>query len=88
MNVAVADRFGQNLVRLRKQADLSQDQVALMAELHRTEISMLERGIRLARIDTLVKLMAALEVTADELLEGISWRPGSYRPGGFRDGGR
>ena len=85
--MSVAEQFGRNLVYLRKLADLSQEDVSRLADLHRTEISMLERGIRLARIDTLVKLAGALEVTPDELLDGIDWKPAAYRPGRFRDAG-
>jgi transcriptional regulator with XRE-family HTH domain len=79
----VSDRFAANLIRIRKEADLSQEELAIMASIHRTEISLLERGVRLPRLDTLVKVAASLEVSADELLAGISWKPGSYRPGGF-----
>jgi transcriptional regulator with XRE-family HTH domain len=80
-----AARFGDNLVRHRKGADLSQEGLSHLSSLHRTEISQLERGLRLCRIDTLVKLAASLEVSADELLDGITWSPGNYRPGGFVD---
>ncbi len=80
----ITDRFAANLLRIRKQADLSQDDLAVMASIHRTEISMLERGIRLPRLDTIVKIAASLEVTADELLAGIGWEPGSQRSGSFR----
>jgi transcriptional regulator with XRE-family HTH domain len=38
----VAARFGDNLRRQRKLADLSQDDLAFRASLHRTEISQLE----------------------------------------------
>ena len=75
LRTAVAERFGKNLVRCRRQADLSQEELGFRADLHRTEIGILERGIRLARIDTLIKLMGALEVSADELLVGIEWKP-------------
>ncbi|HXR30902.1 MAG TPA: helix-turn-helix transcriptional regulator, partial [Solirubrobacterales bacterium] len=75
--------FGDNLARCRKQADLSQDELALLASLHRTEISQLERGLRLARVDTLVKLKCSLEVSADDLLAGLTWSPGELRRGGF-----
>ncbi len=44
---------------------------------------MLERGIRLARIDTLVKLAGALEVSPNELLEGIAWVPTAPLIGSF-----
>ncbi len=83
MFVDIAARFGDNLARCRKLADLSQEELSLRASLHRTEISQLERGLRIARIDTLIKLRDALEVSSDDLLAGIVWNSGQYRPGGF-----
>jgi transcriptional regulator with XRE-family HTH domain len=80
----VAARFGDNLARCRKRADLSQDELSVLASLHRKEVSQLERGLRLARLDTLVKLKCSLEVSADELLDGIAWKVGSFRYGRFR----
>jgi len=82
--VDIAARFGDNLARCRRRADLSQDELSVRASLHRTEISQLERGLRLARIDTLIKLMGSLEVSADELLAGMTWDPGDTRIGKFR----
>jgi transcriptional regulator with XRE-family HTH domain len=82
--VDIAARFGDNLARCRRRADLSQDELSVRASLHRTEVSQLERGLRLPRIDTLVKLTASLEVSADELLAGIAWDPGDTRVGRFR----
>lgn len=79
----IAVRFGRNIARVRKLADLSQEELSVMASLHRTEISQLERGLRLARIDTLVKLAGSLEASTDDLLVGIEWQPGQLRPGGF-----
>ena len=68
----IAARFGDNLARCRKLADLSQEETSYRAGLHRTEISQLERGLRIPRIDTLVKLASALAVPADNLLDGIA----------------
>jgi transcriptional regulator with XRE-family HTH domain len=82
--VDIAAQFGDNLARCRKRADLSQDELSVRASLHRTEISQLERGLRLARIDTLIKLTGSLEVSADELLAGITWDPGGTRIGKFK----
>ncbi|HEX3239658.1 MAG TPA: helix-turn-helix transcriptional regulator [Solirubrobacterales bacterium] len=79
----VAERFGKNLVRCRRRARISQEELGFRADLHRTEIGMLERGIRLARIDTLIKLMGALEVSADELLAGMGWQPINMVRGSF-----
>lgn len=42
-----------------------------------------ERGLRLPRIDTLVKLSFSLEVDVADLLVGIAWTPGDVRRGGF-----
>jgi transcriptional regulator with XRE-family HTH domain len=81
--VDLAGRFGDNLARVRREADLSQDELALRASVHRTEVSQLERGLRIARVDTLVKLAASLEVDASELLTGLTWTPGSARVGQF-----
>lgn len=69
------DRFHWSLRRLRRRAGLSQEQLAARASLHRTEVGFLERGHRVPRIDTFVKLAAALEVSPDELLEGVEWIP-------------
>ncbi len=71
----VADRFRVNLRRCRRRADLSQEQLAQLASVHRTEVGLLENGARIPRLDTLVKLMGSLEVSADELLDGIEWLP-------------
>lgn len=84
----VAQQFGRNLVQARRSAGLSQEQLAFLADLHRTEIGMLERGTRLARIDSLIKLCGALEIRPDELLDGVEWQPGTPQLGQFRERGR
>lgn len=62
---------------------MSQEELGIRASLHRTEISQLERGLRVARIDTLVKLAGALGVPPSELITGINWSPGSTTTGQF-----
>lgn len=79
----VAERFGENLARIRREADVSQDELAARASVHRTAISQLERGLHVTRIDTLVKLAASLEASPAELLAGIVWKPGTRRAGHF-----
>jgi transcriptional regulator with XRE-family HTH domain len=79
----VAARFGDNLVRCRKLAEISQDELGVRASVHRTEISQLERAPRVARIDTLIKLAGSLECDPSELLEGMQWSPGDLRHGQF-----
>lgn len=69
----VAARFGENLRRCRRKAGLSQEDVAFLASLHRTEIGLLERGQRVPKIDTAVRLAAAVSVEPADLLDGIVW---------------
>jgi transcriptional regulator with XRE-family HTH domain len=83
----VARRFTEHLVAARKKAGLSQEELSFRVALHRTEISLLERGARVPRIDTLVKLAGALGVRPEDLLDGIRWHPGDYSPGGFEETG-
>jgi transcriptional regulator with XRE-family HTH domain len=65
------ERFGANVRRLRTAAGLSQEQLGARAELHRTEISLLERAAREPRLSTIVRVARALRVRPAELLEGI-----------------
>jgi transcriptional regulator with XRE-family HTH domain len=81
--VSVAQKFGENVLIYRKRANLSQEELGFRASLHRTEISQLERGVRLARIDTLIKLAGAFSVPPGDLLKGLAWTPGSVREGRF-----
>jgi transcriptional regulator with XRE-family HTH domain len=69
------DRFAVNLRRAREAAGVSQEELAERCEVHRTEISLLERGGREPRLGTMVKLATALGTTAEALCEGINWDP-------------
>jgi transcriptional regulator with XRE-family HTH domain len=73
--VSLKERFSANLKRARRRAGLTQEELGLLTELHRTEISLLENAKRMPRLDTLVKLVCALECRADELIEGLIWLP-------------
>ncbi len=73
----LALKFGENLVRCRRRADMSQEELGSRASLHRTEIGLLENGRRVARIDTLIQLAGAMSIAPEELLEGIHWNAGS-----------
>lgn len=79
----VAERFGENLGRVRRREGLSQEQLAIRASLHRTEVGKLERAGRVCRIDTLIRLAGAMAIPPGELLEGIDWVPGPEPSGAF-----
>lgn len=80
-DTAFATRFGQNLSYCRERRSLSQEELGFSAELHRTAIGQLERGQRIARTDTLVKLVGSLAVPPEELLDGLLWTPGAWTRG-------
>ena len=79
----VAEHFGENLRRARKRAGLSQEELAVRASLHRTEIGLVERGERSVRLDTAIKLAGAAGVPLAELVAGIEWSPGFSQRGQF-----
>ncbi|MDR0576148.1 MAG: helix-turn-helix domain-containing protein [Candidatus Accumulibacter sp.] len=57
-----------NLRRLRAEREMSQEDLALESELHRTFVAHVERGARNISIDNIEKLANALNVTVHELL--------------------
>jgi transcriptional regulator with XRE-family HTH domain len=79
----VAERFGDNLRRVRRREGLSQEELAARASLHRTEIGKLENTERVPRIDTLIQLAGAMSIAPGELLDGIYWVPGPKPRGTF-----
>ncbi len=67
---AVHAQFATNLRRHRKRLGLSQEELARLCDLHRTEISLLERSKRSPRLETIVNLARGLELSSVcELLE-------------------
>jgi len=81
MNAAFAIRFGENLASHRESNHLSQEELGFRAELHRTAVGQLERGERVPRADTLVKLAGTLGIPVEALLQGLAWTPGTRAPG-------
>ena len=60
--------FGVVLREFRRRAGLSQEGLAETADLHRTEISLLERGLRTPSLETLVALAGALNVPLTDMI--------------------
>lgn len=73
------DRFAANLRQARTKAGISQEELGYRCELHRTEISLLERAGREPRLATIVKLAGALDTTPAKLCDGIAWLPAKRR---------
>jgi transcriptional regulator with XRE-family HTH domain len=69
----VRKQFAANLRQHRDAAGLSQEALADLCDLHRTEISLLERCKRSPRLETIVILARGLELDGpDALLKDIS----------------
>ena len=64
-------QFGRNVARLRDKAGLSQDKLAEKADLDRTYLSGIERGVRNPGIKIVIRLARALRVTVDQLCKGV-----------------
>jgi len=68
--------FGRNLARCREGADVSQEELGFRASIHRTEVSLLERGERMPRVDTALRIAGSLGISMEDLVAGLEWRPG------------
>jgi len=73
----VTRRFAENLVRIRRAAGLSQDDLARRTGIHPTVISDFERALHEPRLNMLIKLTTGLGVSVTDLTKGIRWEPGS-----------
>lgn len=82
--VELTRAIANNLTRFMRDAGVSQDELAVMASVHRTEISMIQRQIRTPKISTAFRLAACLEVSLDELVNGVKWKPGRLALGSFQ----
>lgn len=63
--------FGLNLRHWRETKDLTQEQLAEIADLDQTYISGIERGVRNPGIRNVVRLARALGISTARLLEGV-----------------
>lgn len=72
-NVGAREQFAQNLRRYRERAGISQEALGAACDLHRTEISLLERRKRSPRLETIVVLAHGLKLDSPaQLLDGIA----------------
>lgn len=69
MNIDLA--IAKTLKKYRVGAGISQEQLAFKANLHRTYISQLERGLKSITVKTLFKITESLEVEIDEFMKRV-----------------
>jgi transcriptional regulator with XRE-family HTH domain len=65
----ILNNFGQHLKKIRTTKNLSQEKLAQIADLDRTYISGVERGVRNISLINIVRLAEALEVPPSELFK-------------------
>lgn len=63
--------FGFVLKKHRKRASLSQEQLALLANLDRTYISLLERGLRRPTLTTIFIIARTLKIAPHDLVKEV-----------------
>ena len=63
--------FGQVLMQIRRDKELSQDDVAFASDLDRPFISRLENGHRQPSLSTILQLARALGVPAARMIENV-----------------
>lgn len=64
-------KFGEKVRSLRESKGMTQEALADAAGLHRTHISLIERGGRSARLETIEALAKAFEVQPSRLMPKI-----------------
>ena len=69
-NSDILKKFGDRVRNLRKQKNLSQENLAEKAGLHRTYIGMIERAEKNITLINIEKIANALEVNINELING------------------
>jgi transcriptional regulator with XRE-family HTH domain len=66
--VDIRQQFGRNVRRLREAKGWSQEDLAEYANLHRTYVSGIERGVRNPTLTVVARVASALDVKAEVLL--------------------
>jgi transcriptional regulator with XRE-family HTH domain len=86
LSESVAKAFGEKLLAARQKAQLTQEALGYLSSVHRTEISQLELGNHIPRLDTVIKIAGALNIEPCELIADVRWAPPPEGPssGGFR----
>ncbi len=63
--------FGEALRKAREKAGLTQEQLAFKAGVHRTYVSLLERGLKSPTLNTLFRLCDAMGMSASKLITKV-----------------
>ncbi len=64
-------KFGNKVKQYREEQELSQEQLADIANLHRTYIGMIERAEKNITLGSMLKISKALKVSINDLVNGL-----------------
>ncbi|MGC1907190.1 MAG: helix-turn-helix transcriptional regulator [Candidatus Acidiferrum sp.] len=67
--------FGDAFRKLRKKKGVSQETVSEAAECDRTTVSLIERGLVSAKLETIVKMSKAIAVLPSEIMRAMEKSP-------------
>lgn len=67
--LTIAEKFGNQLRRLRMEKGLSQERLALNSGYHPTYISHLETGKKTPTLETIIRLSVSLECSLTSILD-------------------
>ncbi|MEA5538157.1 helix-turn-helix transcriptional regulator [Limnoraphis robusta Tam1] len=77
--MSLGQAFGQILKQKRETLKLTQEQLAFEVGLHRTYISLLERGIKSPTLDVIFRISMALNISPSELIREVEQLYFSYK---------
>ncbi|MBT3199052.1 MAG: helix-turn-helix transcriptional regulator [Phycisphaerales bacterium] len=69
--MSISEAFGLILRQARQDKGLTQERLGELSGLHRTYISLLERGQRTPTLDVLFRLAGSLGVSASDMVKGL-----------------
>ena len=71
INKKLVSAFARALKAIRKEKELTQEQVAYSAKVHRTYIAFLEGARKQPSIDSVFKIAKALDISPSELIKRV-----------------
>ena len=63
--------IGSRIKAAREQSQLTQEELAEIIDISPTHMSVIERGVKTPKLDTFVKIVNALNISSDALLQDV-----------------
>ena len=70
VNIAIS----QVIAQLRRDAKISQEELAHRAGIHRTYVSQIERGLKSPTLQILIQIANALDTSASQIIKDVEMR--------------